>query len=118
MCDREAAGLDDLELEVQRERGGEHVEAGAEVGRGRRHAHQPAPAQRHSSTARSIAPSSGSHGTTAPACAERGLRILQPVAGEHAHDPPRVAGAVGEQPGDARRRRRLAEDPLVAARKR
>ena len=38
------------------------------------------------STARSTAASSGSHGTTAPACVQRGLRVLQPVAGQHADD--------------------------------
>ncbi len=44
---------------------------------------------------------------------ERGLRVLEPVAGEDAGDPPRALGAVLEQPGDARGRRRLAEDALV-----
>jgi len=35
------------------------------------------------------------------------------VAGENADDPRGVPGAVGEQPRDARRRGRLAEDPLT-----
>ena len=30
---------------------------------------------------------------------QRGLRVLEPVAGEHAHDPPRAVGAVAQQPG-------------------
>jgi hypothetical protein len=39
--DREAPLLTDLDLEVEAEGGGEDVEAGAEVGRGGRHADQP-----------------------------------------------------------------------------
>ncbi len=45
--DGERAGLAHLELQVQPERGGHHIEAGAEVGRGRGHAHHPPPAERH-----------------------------------------------------------------------
>jgi len=40
--DREAAGLDDLDLGVQRQRGGERVEARPEVRRGRGHANESA----------------------------------------------------------------------------
>src|SRR5436190_2019877 len=45
---------------------------------------------------------------------ERGLRVLEPVAGEHARDPVGVARPVLEQPGHAGGRRRLAEDALLA----
>src|SRR5581483_12170548 len=38
--DREGAGLPDIDLEVERERGGQDVEAGAEVRAGRRDADQ------------------------------------------------------------------------------
>src|SRR4051794_20720237 len=48
---------------------------------------------------------------------ERGLRILEPVAGEDADDAVGAVDAVGEQPGDARRRRRLAEHALVGGQK-
>src|SRR5919107_6453072 len=40
---------------------------------------------------------------------ERGLRVLEAVAGEHAGDPLGALGAVGQQPGDARGGGRLAE---------
>src|SRR5271170_1917583 len=78
--DRERAGLDHLELEVQRERGAEYIEARPEVrGRGR-HAHH-APASQagcHSSTARSIALSSGSQATTEPAWSSAVSGSLRP----------------------------------------
>src|SRR3954452_22935120 len=44
---------------------------------------------------------------------KRGLRFLEPMAGEDADDAVGALDAVGEQPGDARRRRRLAEHALV-----
>src|ERR1044071_7918955 len=45
---------------------------------------------------------------------ERGLRVLEPVPGEHARDTLRPACPVLEQPGYARRARGLAEDALLA----
>ncbi len=63
----ERARLDNLKLEVQGECRCEHVEARAEVRARCRHADDPPAGQGHCSTARSIAPISGSHGTTAPA---------------------------------------------------
>ena len=65
--DLEVAGLLHLDLQVQLQRRGEHVEAGAEIGRGRGHADEPA-ALHQPSTARSTASMSASQGTTAPAC--------------------------------------------------
>src|SRR5439155_18154986 len=44
---------------------------------------------------------------------ERGLRVLQPVAREHADDALRVAGAVVDQAGDRGGAGRLAEDALA-----
>src|SRR5205823_519855 len=64
--DGERAGLLDLDLRVQAERGGEDVEPRTQVRRGRGHADE-APALHQIKTARSTAAMSGSHGTTAPA---------------------------------------------------
>src|ERR1019366_5222378 len=75
---RKLARLGYLDLELHRERRREHVEAGPEVRGGRGHTHQPTPAERHPSTARSIAPSSGSHGKTAPACSSATCGSLRP----------------------------------------
>src|SRR3954469_17701087 len=44
---------------------------------------------------------------------KRGLRVLEPMAGEDADDAVGALDAVGQQPGDAGRRRRLAEHALV-----
>src|SRR4051812_1034360 len=44
---------------------------------------------------------------------QRGLRVLEPVASQHADDAVGALDAVGEQPGDRGGARRLAEDPLV-----
>src|SRR5579859_5590505 len=65
----EAARLLDLDLELERQRGGEDVEPRPEVGRGGRDANQPPAPQAHPgpSTARSIASSVASQGTTADA---------------------------------------------------
>ena len=65
--DRERPGLLHLDLEVQRDRGGERVEPRAEVGRRGGDADEAAALHAAPSTARSTAPISGSHGTTAPA---------------------------------------------------
>src|ERR1039458_9383764 len=65
----EGTRLHHLQLQVQREGGRQHVEAGTQVRRGGRYAHQPPAPERHPRTARSIAPSSGSDGTTPPAWA-------------------------------------------------
>ena len=59
---------------------------------------------------------SGSQGTTGRRAVDRRLRVLQPVAGEHADDA--ALGAVLEQPGDRGRRRRLAEHALARAEQR
>src|SRR5919112_1109579 len=48
---------------------------------------------------------------------ERRLRVLEPVAGQHAGDPLGAVGALGEQSGDAGRARGLAEDALLAREK-
>ena len=120
------ARLDDLDLHVQVERGAHDVEPRAEVGRGRGDPHEPASPQAaasgrvcadaptaHSRTARSTAPMSGSQGTTAPAWLERGLRVLEAVAGEHADDALGAVDAVRQQAGDRGGGGRLAEDALV-----
>src|SRR5207237_4761986 len=61
-----AARLDHLDLERQGQRDGEHVEPRPEICRRCRHTDQTPARQRHPSTARSIAPSSGSQGSTEP----------------------------------------------------
>ena len=65
------------------------------------------------STARSTAASSGSHGTTAPACASAVCGSLSPwpVSTQTTRSAPSAPWL--EQPGDARGRGRLAEDALV-----
>ena len=103
---REAARLADLELEVQRERGGQGIEARPEVGRRGRNAHHArgAPA-RMSSEHRAL--DRGQVGVARHDRAgllERGLRILETVSRQHAHDPPHaLAGAVDEQSSHAGR---------------
>src|SRR5581483_725650 len=74
--DRKRAGLHDLDLQLERQRGREHVEPGAEVRRRGGDADQSPPREAHGEsppadspkTARSIAPISGSHGITPPPC--------------------------------------------------
>src|SRR2546423_2832226 len=61
--DAKRARLLHLELELERERSRERVVAGAEVGRRRRHPHDPVPPH-GASTARSTASIETSHGTT------------------------------------------------------
>ena len=63
--DGELPGLLHLELQLDRQRGRQHVVARPEVGRRRRHPHDPAPV--HPSTARSTLSMSGSQGTTGAA---------------------------------------------------
>ena len=63
--DGELAGLLHLELQLDRQRRGQHVVARPEVGRRGRHAHHSAPV--HPSTARSTLSMSGSQGTTGAA---------------------------------------------------
>src|SRR5436305_11694879 len=65
--DSEVAGLAHLELEMKRQRCCQHVKARAEIPRGGGDARDAASTERHSSTARSSADSSGSHGITAGA---------------------------------------------------
>src|SRR5581483_10566304 len=66
--DGEIPGLLNFDLERERQGSGQDVEARAEVGRGGGDADQaPAPEGHQPSTARSTAPSSGSHGSTAGA---------------------------------------------------
>ena len=76
--DREAPGLDDLELEVQRERRGERVEARPEVGRATR-ARGRARRALHLAEHRALdGGDSGSHGTTAPAWSSAVCGSLRP----------------------------------------
>src|SRR5947209_14525541 len=76
--DGKTAGLLHLDLQVQGDRGRQHVEPGPEIGRRRGHAHQTSPPQRHSSTARSTASRSGSHATTWAACSSAVRGSLRP----------------------------------------
>jgi hypothetical protein len=66
-----------LQLHVQRERGGENVEARSEVGRRRGNADEPATLHQ-GKIARSTAASSTSHGTTDPACSSAVCGSLRP----------------------------------------
>ena len=73
------ACLHNLKLEVQGQRGRQHVEARPEVrGRGGDADQAPARERAHPSTARSSAGSSASHGTTAPACPSAVCGSLSP----------------------------------------
>ena len=111
--DREAPGLHHLDLDVHRQRRGEHVEARAEVRGGGRDA-DPAPAPHGPRTARSTASMSGSQGTTEPAWPSATCGSFSPWPGEHADDPRRRPPAPClQQPRHARGRGRLAEHALV-----
>ncbi len=63
----ERPGLHHLELEVERQRCGQHVEARPEVGRGGRYPHHPPAGEAHARTASSTASIRAWHGITDPA---------------------------------------------------
>ena len=111
---REAPGLLDLELHVERQRRGERVEARPEVRRARRGRGRAGGAARsvRAPRARRAVERRLARDDRA-GLLERGLRVLEPVAGQHAHDPLARRGRRGEQPGDRRGARRLAEDALA-----
>ena len=111
--DAEAAGLDDLELDVQRQRRREHVEAGPEVRRRRGHADEPAALGRHPSTASSTAARFGSQGITPPAWLSAVSGSFRPWPVSTQATRARAVGAVAQQPGDRGGAGGLAEDALA-----
>ena len=106
-----APGLLDLDLELQRQGRRQHVEARPEVGRRGGHANE-SPASAASPEHRLLDRAQVRVARDDRAgVLERDLRVLEPVAGEHADDPPRVVRAVRRagrrrlRPTRARRRR-------------